>query len=71
MDFQYLLKKIVTERRAELSEMLMSNGIASMEQYQNVMGQLSALAHVEVHPRGQKKHMQTLLHLGMGAPIGT
>ena len=47
MDFQYLLKKIVTERRAELSEMLMSNGIASMEQYQNVMGQLSALAHVE------------------------
>jgi hypothetical protein len=37
----------VTERRAELSEMLMSNGIASMEQYQNVMGQLSALAHVE------------------------
>ena len=47
MDFEYLLKKIVTERRAELSEMLMSNGIASMEQYQNVMGQLSALAHVE------------------------
>ena len=47
MDFQYLLKKIVTERRAELSEMLMSNGIASMEQYQNVMGPLSALAHVE------------------------
>ena len=27
--------------------MLMSIGIAAMEQYQNVMGQLSALAHVE------------------------
>ena len=31
MDFEYLLKKIVGERRAELSEMLMSNGIANME----------------------------------------
>ena len=47
MDFEYLLKKIVGARRAELSEMLMSNGIANMEQYQNVMGQLSALTHVE------------------------
>ena len=47
MDFEYLLKKIVGERRAELSEMLMSNGIANMEQYQNVMGQVSALTDVE------------------------
>ena len=58
MDFQYLLKKIVTERRAELSEMLMSNGIASMEQYQNVMGQLSALAHVEATLKNVANRME-------------
>ena len=47
MDFEYLLKKIVGERRAELSEMLMSNGIANMEQYHHAMGQVAALGELE------------------------
>ena len=42
----YLLGKI-EKRQAEISEMLMSNGVANMEQYNHAMGQVSALGFME------------------------
>ena len=43
---EHFLKKIRT-RQAEISETLMSGGISSLEQYQNLMGQVSALGEIE------------------------
>jgi hypothetical protein len=43
---EHFLKKIRT-RQAEISETLMSGGISSLEQYQNIMGQVSALGFME------------------------
>jgi hypothetical protein len=43
---EHFLKKIRT-RQAEISETLMSGGIRSLEQYQNIMGQVSALGFME------------------------
>lgn len=43
---EHFLKKIRT-RQAEISETLMSGGISSLEQYQNFMGQVSALGFME------------------------
>ena len=43
---EHFLKKIRT-RQAEISETLMSGGISSLEQYQNLMGQVSALGFME------------------------
>ncbi len=43
---EHFLKKIRT-RQAEISETLMSGGISSIEQYQNIMGQVSALGFME------------------------
>jgi hypothetical protein len=43
---EHFLKKIRT-RQAEISETLMSGGISSIEQYQNLMGQVSALGFME------------------------
>jgi len=42
----YLLNKI-EKRQAEISELLMSNGVANMEQYHHAMGQVSALGDIE------------------------
>tara|TARA_R100000149_G_scaffold65908_1_gene42003 strand:- start:566 stop:757 length:192 start_codon:yes stop_codon:yes gene_type:complete len=44
--FSYLLDKI-EKRQEALSEMLMSNGIANMEQYHHAMGQVAALGELE------------------------
>ena len=43
---EHFLKKIRT-RQAEISATLMSGGISSIEQYQNIMGQVSALGFME------------------------
>jgi len=42
----YLLNKI-EKRQAEISQLLMSNGVANMEQYHHAMGQVSALGDIE------------------------
>ena len=44
--FSYLLGKI-EKRQEAISEMLMSNGIANMEQYHHAMGQVTALGELE------------------------
>ena len=44
--YTYILGKI-EKRQAEISETLMSGGISSLEQYQNLMGQVSALGFME------------------------
>tara|TARA_R110001592_G_scaffold48981_1_gene153312 strand:- start:4522 stop:4719 length:198 start_codon:yes stop_codon:yes gene_type:complete len=37
------IQKTIKERRVQVLEMLENNGIKSMEQYQNLMGEISAL----------------------------
>ena len=54
----YLLGKIES-RQAEISEMLMSNGVASMEQYNHFMGQVSALGDMEVILKDTRKRMES------------
>ena len=43
---EHFLQKI-RARQAEISETLMSSGISSLEQYQHLMGQVSALGFME------------------------
>lgn len=54
---QYLLGEI-TKREAEISESLMSNGIASMEQYHHFMGQVSALGYMAQTLRETRQIME-------------
>lgn len=54
----YLLEKI-EKRQAEISETLMSNGVANMEQYHHYMGQVSALGDMEVILKDTRKRMET------------
>lgn len=54
----YLLDKI-EKRQAEISETLMSNGVANMEQYHHYMGQVSALGDMEVILKDTRKRMET------------
>lgn len=54
----YLLGKIES-RQAEISEMLMSNGVASMEQYNHAMGQVSALGDIEQLLKETRQRMET------------
>lgn len=37
------IQKTVKERRLQVLELLENNGVKSMEQYQNLMGEISAL----------------------------
>ena len=40
------VQKSIKERRSNVLDILESNGIASMEQYANLMGELNALNHI-------------------------
>lgn len=49
MDSLYLVQfvqKAIKDRRVQVLELLENNGVKSMEQYQNLMGELSALNYV-------------------------
>ncbi len=49
MDSLYLaqfIQKVIKERRTQVLELLENNNVKSMEQYQNLMGELSALNYV-------------------------
>lgn len=54
----YLLEKI-QKRQAEISETLMSNGVASMEDYQHYMGRVSALGDIEQILKETRQRMET------------
>jgi hypothetical protein len=54
----YLLGKI-EKRQAEISETLMSNGVADMSQYQFYMGQVSALGDIEQILTETRNRMET------------
>ena len=56
--FSYLLGKI-EKRQEAISEMLMSNGIANMEQYHHAMGQVTALGELEQLLKETKNRMET------------
>jgi hypothetical protein len=53
----YLLNKI-EKRQAEISELLMSNGVANMEQYHHAMGQVSALGDIEQTLRETRSRLE-------------
>jgi hypothetical protein len=40
------VQKAIKDRRVQVLELLENNGVKSMEQYQNLMGELSALNYV-------------------------
>tara|TARA_R100001129_G_C5166794_1_gene203592 strand:+ start:299 stop:496 length:198 start_codon:yes stop_codon:yes gene_type:complete len=40
------IQKVIKERRTQVLELLENNNVKSMEQYQNLMGELSALNYV-------------------------
>ena len=49
MDSLYLVQfvqKTIKDRRVQVLELLENNGVKSMEQYQNLMGEISALNYV-------------------------
>jgi hypothetical protein len=49
VDSLYLVQfvqKSIKDRRVQVLELLENNGVKSMEQYQNLMGELSALNYV-------------------------
>ena len=49
MDSLYLaqfIQKVIKERRTQVLELLENNSVKSMEQYQSLMGELSALNYV-------------------------
>ena len=49
MDSLYLVQfvqKTIKDRRVQVLELLENNGVKSMEQYHNLMGELSALNYV-------------------------
>ena len=49
MDSLYLVQfvqKTIKDRRVQVLELLENNGVKAMEQYQNLMGELSALNYV-------------------------
>ena len=56
---EHFLQKIRT-RQAEISEMLMSGGISSVEKYQNTMGQVSALGLMELELKDLLNKMETI-----------
>jgi len=56
--FSYLLGKI-EKRQEAISEMLMSNGIANMEQYHHAMGQVAALGELEQLLKETRNRMET------------
>ena len=59
MDILTYLLKQVEKRQVEISDVLMSNGISSMEDYQHYMGRVSALGDIEQILRETRKRMET------------
>ena len=49
----------IEKRRIEISDTLMSNGIANMEQYHHLMGQVSAFSDLESIIKETRKRMET------------
>lgn len=63
MDSLYLVQfvqKSIKDRRVQVLELLENNGVKSMEQYQNLMGELSALNYVAQELSGllEKQELQ-------------
>jgi len=54
----YLLNK-VEKRQAEISELLMSNGISTIEEYQHFMGRVSALGDIEQLLKETRNRLET------------
>ena len=47
IDVIQFIQKTIKERRRSALDILENNGIKSMEQYQNLMGEISALSYIE------------------------
>ena len=61
MDSLYLaqfIQKVIKERRTQVLELLENNSVKSMEQYQNLMGELSALNYVAQELSGLLENRQ-------------
>lgn len=59
MDILTYLLKQVEKRQVEISDVLMSNGISNMEEYQHYMGRVSALGDIEQMLKEVKNRMET------------
>ena len=63
MDSLYLVQfvqKAIKDRRVQVLELLENNGVKSMEQYQNLMGELSALNYVAQELSGLLEQQEQL-----------
>ena len=63
MDSLYLaqfIQKVIKERRTQVLELLENNSVKSMEQYQNLMGELSALNYVSQELSGLLEKQEQL-----------
>ncbi|MDB4313340.1 hypothetical protein N9977_00180 [bacterium] len=47
IDVIQFIQKTIKDRRRSALDILENNGIKSMEQYQNLMGEISALSYIE------------------------
>jgi hypothetical protein len=54
------LQKTVRSRRHNVSEILVNNGVQSMEQYQKLMGELDALFYIEEELSGLLQKQEQL-----------
>ena len=54
------IQKVIKERRTQVLELLENNSVKSMEQYQNLMGELSALNHVAQELSGLLEQQEQL-----------
>ena len=63
MDSLYLVQfvqKTIKDRRVQVLELLENNGVKSMEQYQNLMGELSSLNYVAQEVSGLLEKQEQL-----------
>jgi len=47
LDVVQFVQKTIKERKRDVLDILENNGISSMEQYSNLMGEMTSLTHVE------------------------
>jgi hypothetical protein len=47
LDVVQFVQKTIKERKRNVLDILENNGISSMEQYSNLMGEMTSLTHVE------------------------
>ena len=58
-DFIHVVRRDLDERLEQIRDILMSNGIADMEKYQFLMGEISALSYIHdkikehLHEKGE------------------